>query len=295
MRFIKFKRSKVFVKGEKLKVKLKGVIGNREDTAFLNGILTNDILNLKEGSFNYNLMLKQNGTPVEDFFVFNMGEGYILDFDCPAQKILEIFNKLKLSMRVTFEDVTDSYNHYFVWGEDSEEFIKKLAGAVPEEGTFILKDGIIIARNSLRLRDTGFDIIGNIEENSIEGEKATYEEFEDIRIKRRIPAIHKELREGFSPLEAGIEKYAISFTKGCYTGQEAIARVHYRGRLPRKLVLFRTEGKVREDDDILKDGDKVGTVTSVSPLSPLAMGYVNVKALEDSTEFATENGRLFVL
>ncbi len=295
MKFLKLNRSKVLVKGKELRIKLKGMKGNREDTAFLNGILTNDILNLKEGQFNYNLMLKQNGAPIEEFFVFNMGNGYLLDSDCSANKIIELLNKLKLSMRVIFEDVTEYNNHYFVWGEGAKELVRELVGTVPEEGTFVVKDNIVVAHNTLRLRDVGFDIIGKIEEKDIKGERVTQEEYEDIRIKRRIPAIHKELREGFSPLEADVEKYAISFTKGCYTGQEAIARVYYKGRLPRKLVLLRTEGSVTENEDILYNGDKVGIITSVSPISPLALGYINVKALENDTEFQAKDARLFVL
>ena len=295
MKFIRLNRSKILVRGEELRIRLKGMKGNREDIAFLNSILTNDILNLKEGQFNYNLMLKQNGTPVEEFFVLNMGNSYLLDSNCHAGKIIELFNKLKLSMRVTFEDVTESNNHYFVWGEGAEEFIRELVGTVPQEGTFVAKDNVVVANNTLRLRDVGFDIIGKIEEEDIKGERVTQEEYEDIRIKRRIPAIHKELREGFSPLEAGVEKYAISFTKGCYTGQEAIARVYYKGRLPRKLVLLRFEGNVEEGEDIMDNGDKVGIITSVSPISPLALGYINVKALEKWIEFQTKNARLFVL
>ncbi len=295
MKFLKLNRSKILVKGEELRIKLKGMKGNKEDTAFLNGILTNDILNLKEGHFNYNLMLKQNGTPMEEFFVFNMGNGYLLDSDCSANKIIELLNKLKLSMRVIFEDVTEFNNHYFVWGEGAEELVRELVGTVPEEGTFVVKDNVVVANNTMRLREIGFDIIGKIGEKDIKGERVTQEEYEDIRIKRRIPAIHKELREGFSPLEAGVERYAISFTKGCYTGQEAIARVYYKGRLPRKLVLLRTEGRVTENEDILYNGEKVGIITSVSPLSPLALGYINVKALEMDTEFQTKDARLFVL
>ncbi len=295
MKFLKLNRSKILVKGKELRIKLKGMKGNREDTAFLNGILTNDILNLKEGQFNYNLMLKQNGAPIEEFFVFNMGNGYLLDSDCSANKIIGLLNKLKLSMRVIFEDVTEYNNHYFVWGEGAEELVRGMVGTVPKEGTFVVKDNIVVAHNTLRLRDVGFDIIGKIEEEDIRGERVTQEEYEDIRIKRRIPAIHKELREGFLPLEAGVEKYAISFTKGCYTGQEAIARVYYKGRLPRKLVLLRTEGKVTENEDILCNGEKVGIITSVSPISPLALGYINVKALENDTEFQAKDARLFVL
>ena len=294
---VKFKRFKIEIKGEGSRIK--GFTNLREDQIFLNNILTNNIINLSTFCFNYNLMLKPNGNPVEEFFVFNMGSYFLLDTDCHPKIIIDEFERIKLSLKVYFRDVTENYEHYFLWGEDSRKLIKDIFGNVPEKGKFVINKEIIVANNYLRLREEGFDLIGKGVERFInlnELKVISLEEFEDIRIKRKIPAIHKELKEGFSPLEADIESYAIDFNKGCYTGQEAIARVHYKGRLPRKLVLLRTVGTVREGDTIMLDEEKVGVVTSVSPLSPLALGYINRKILEaKNMEFETPQGKLFLL
>ncbi len=293
---VKLNRFKIEIRGQEIKVKLKGLNASREDTVFLNNIFTNDIANLKPFHFNYNLMLKHNGSPIEEFFVYNFGNFYLLDTDCLPRKIIEEFEKIKLSLRVLFRDVSDKYDHYFVWGEGAYDFVKYKFGKVPEDGCFAIHEDVILAKNSIRLKEIGFDIIGKGIENLIEDvEIVNIEEFEDIRIRQGVPAIHKELKEGFSPLEAGIEKYAISFSKGCYTGQEAIARVHYKGRLPRKLVVFKTVGDIKEGDTIFISGEKVGKVTSVSPISPIAMGYISSKLVGRNIEFETPKGRLFLL
>ncbi|MGC8852543.1 MAG: YgfZ/GcvT domain-containing protein, partial [Hydrogenobacter sp.] len=104
-------------------------------------------------------------------------------------------------------------------------------------------------------------------------DRITPQEFEDIRIEKMIPRIRKELREGFSPLEAGVLSYAISLTKGCYVGQEAIARVYYRGRTTRTLAKFEVKS-VKEGDKIREDDKDIGLITSVNSKGDKALGYI---------------------
>lgn len=103
-----------------------------------------------------------------------------------------------------------------------------------------------------------------------------------------VPRLGKELKEGFSPLEACLLKYAISLTKGCYVGQEAIARVHYRGRPARTLALF--EGEELSEGQVIKSGEKkVGIITSVSPKGHVALGYILRSSLQ--APLSLEDGR----
>jgi aminomethyltransferase len=86
----------------------------------------------------------------------------------------------------------------------------------------------------------------------------------------------------YIPLEAGL-RADISFDKGCYTGQEIIARMDSRGRLAKKLVSLRPEAPVESGVE-LKVGDRrAGSITSSAdgPIGPLAMGYVKSSVLEE--------------
>ncbi|MEN3027783.1 MAG: hypothetical protein ABDH29_00820 [Aquificaceae bacterium] len=90
-------------------------------------------------------------------------------------------------------------------------------------------------------------------------------------------------------MESCLLKQAISLTKGCYVGQAAIARVHYRGRLPRLLALF--EGhSVTEGEKVRSEDKDIGLITSVSPKRPLALGYILRAKAENQKEFITDRG-----
>ncbi len=284
MKYFKLKSSKIRVYGKQGKLLLKGMV--EEHTAFLHSLLTNDIKGMKESSLTYNLWLKQNGFPVGEFYVYKVDNEYILDTPLPAQEVLEEFNRLKLSMRVYFE--TLDMEHVYIFGEGSRDFIKELLGFELEEKQVVKKENLIVARNSIRLREEGYDLMGDLSALELKAQGLSEEDVEHLRIQRLIPKLGKELKEGFSPLEACTLSYAISLTKGCYVGQEAIARVYYRGRLPRLLVLL--EGESLKEGQRLSDGNKeVGIITSVSPKGKFALGYVLRARLEE--ELKTEEGQ----
>lgn len=285
MRWIRLKRGKIRVYGKSGKLLPKGM--TEEHTAFLHNLLTNDIRNMKENTFTYNLWLKQNGFPVGEFFVYRLKDDYMLDTSLDPQRVVEEFSRLKLSMRVYFEVV--DVDHVFFFGEGIEEFVISKWGLKLEEGQVAQTDRLLLAKNSIRLRETGYDLIGDLSNIQLPGRELSQEEFEDLRIERLVPSAGKELRDGFSPLEACLLKDAISLTKGCYVGQEAIARVYYRGRLPRILALFEGKG-LSEGEKIKHEGKEVGLITSVSPLRPLALGYILRVQVESGSLFETDKG-----
>ena len=100
------------------------------------------------------------------------------------------------------------------------------------------------------------------------------DEAERLRIQAAQPAWGKELDDSILPAEAGLDETHVSFTKGCYPGQEPIARLHYRGKVNRSLRVIEVEGA--EPGDEITHGDKVvGRVTSA--VDDRALGYVRVE------------------
>ncbi len=104
-------------------------------------------------------------------------------------------------------------------------------------------------------------------------------ELERLRIRAGTPRWGAELDDRVLPAEAGLEARAISFTKGCYPGQEPVARLHYRGHPNRTLRTLVIEGGdlPGTDDPLALDGKDVGRLTSSAPdpeLGIVALGYV---------------------
>jgi len=110
-------------------------------------------------------------------------------------------------------------------------------------------------------------------------ETMTAKDLERARIEARVPAWGKELDESILPAEAGLDATHISFTKGCYPGQEPIARLHHRGHVNRRLRVLDVESA--QPGDEIRFADKVvGRVTSAVP--GRALGYVRVEVPDDA-------------
>ena len=93
------------------------------------------------------------------------------------------------------------------------------------------------------------------------GEEVGEEELERWRIESGIPRWGREIDDRILPAEAGLDETHISFSKGCYPGQEPIARQRYRGKVNRKLRVLEIDGDAEPGDELLLDGKKVGRIT----------------------------------
>ena len=112
------------------------------------------------------------------------------------------------------------------------------------------------------------------------------DELELRRIRAGTPAWGREIDERVLPAEAGLDRRAISFTKGCYPGQEPVARLHYRGRANRGLRVLALEGRELPDADaeLAHDGKVVGRITSSARNGEgvVALGYVRREVPDDA-------------
>ncbi len=112
------------------------------------------------------------------------------------------------------------------------------------------------------------------------------EAIEALRIERGRPRYGIDLDDSVIPQEAGLNERAVSFTKGCYVGQETVARLYYRGKPNRQLRGLRCSASVRAGDEVTFEGRPVGQIGSaaVSPrLGPIALSLVRREAPPGST------------
>jgi len=118
------------------------------------------------------------------------------------------------------------------------------------------------------------------------------EELEGLRIEAGTPRYGAEIDERIMPAEAGLDQTHVSFTKGCYPGQEPVARLHYRGRPNWRLRVLEVDG-ASAGDEIVHDGKAVGRVTSAVP--GRALGYVRREVPDDAVlQIGGAEARLFV-
>jgi len=110
------------------------------------------------------------------------------------------------------------------------------------------------------------------------------DELELLRIQSGTPAWGKEIDDRVLPAEAGLTERAVSFTKGCYPGQEPIARLHYRGHANRGLRVLTLSELPALDAELAYEGKSVGRITSAVPNGDgaVALAYVRREVPEDA-------------
>lgn len=129
-------------------------------------------------------------------------------------------------------------------------------------------------------RDYGVEAIELLDTDPPEGaEPISEDELERLRILARTPRLGRELDDRVLPAEAALEERAISFTKGCYPGQEPVARLHFRGHPNRGLRVLALDGDELPayDEELVLDGKPVGRITSAAQDSArgvVALAYV---------------------
>jgi tRNA-modifying protein YgfZ len=106
-------------------------------------------------------------------------------------------------------------------------------------------------------------------------------QLERLRIEAVTPRYGREIDDRVLPAEAGLDERAISFSKGCYPGQEPVARQHFRGKVNRRLRVLEVDGDAPDPETpVVHDGKDVGRVTSAVP--GVALAYVRVAVPEDA-------------
>jgi tRNA-modifying protein YgfZ len=146
---------------------------------------------------------------------------------------------------------------------------ESLAG-MPPYAHKLVEAGTIV--NAPPLQEPGYYRIGATLEHQKQ-ETAPLSSYEDQRIRAGYPAFPNEINEEHIPLEAGLLN-AVSFTKGCYIGQEIIARMESRKQLAKKLVLIEADKAMKVGGVIRADDQTVGAVTSATSDGHIALGYV---------------------
>ena len=260
-----------------------------EAKTFLHGQVTNDIEGLEPGQGCYAAFLTHKGKMLGDMRVLDVGHELLLDTERVAlQELFNMIRRYKLGRDVELHKRTLETALLSLIGPDA----RRIAGAedIVEEHRNRHAEiaGVPVV---LVATDVGIDVFAPAESKetviaelgvpAVDAEAA-----EVLRVERGRPRYGVDLDESVIPQEGGLNERAVSFTKGCYVGQETVARLYYRGKPNRRLRGLRLSAPA-STGDVLRLGDKqvgrLGTV-AVSPLyGPIALALVRREAAPGDT------------
>ena len=283
--------------------------------SFLQGMLSNDLRNLKPFDGQHAALLTQQGKVVADLRVLCAMNSFYLDFwESLKEKILAHLNRYLIADDVEVADRSAEYATLSIQGPRATQLLRAVVGSVELPGqplghAMVDIDGsAVCVINADHTGGSGFDLITPqadivtiARRFSAAGEKHSAgwigaEALNILRLEAGIPRYGIDFNEDNLLLEVGLDR-AVSFTKGCYLGQEVVERIRSRGHVNKKLLGLVIDGETppRAGTPIEAGGKAAGAVTSsvFSPRrkQPIAFAYLHRDFWQPGTEVWVQGPR----
>jgi glycine cleavage system T protein len=273
-------------------------LGGKDHLKFLQGMLTNDVLALKEGKGMYAAILTVKGRMVSDMRVYREGDSVLLDLEPGLNiKVGGFLTKYRLSYKASIDDLTRGLGLLSIQGPAARRLAADIIGednplsSEYDHGRRLVAGTEIMVARADRTGSNGYDIYATsgelsgvweflMERGKAYGIKPVGSRVLDtLRIEAGIPVYGIDMDDDTIPIEAGLWN-ALNFEKGCFVGQEVVARIKWRGHVNRHLrgLIMSGEGIPERGSEVFYGEKKIGRVTSWT-FSPglqkrIALGYL---------------------
>ena len=275
----------------------------------LNRLSTNRVDRMRGGEGAPTILTSEKGRIIDLVYVLNLGDFVLLLTGGGAQgRVMEWLDRYTFMEDSTLEDVSDAMSMMTVAGPKASDVLEAVTGL--ELAGLGAYDSCVFDVGGLRGWVVRMDV-GEVQGFQMlvdDGDKQWMLEklaaqgatpvgaqaWEAFRVGAGVPVYGKELDESRNPLEAGLIG-AIDFAKGCYIGQEVIARLDTYKKIQRALVSLRVEGSWDEGDHLKVEGRRVGEITSLARMlnegESVGLGYVRLGEAKVGSRFEDEEAQ----
>ena len=270
-------------------------VSGSEATMFLNGLITNDMKTLAENRWMPAAFPTVQGRLIGAVRVVREKDSFLIDTDAESHEaVLKTISRFTLAGDFHVSDVTADTALFSIQGKRAAEVVGKVfetsLSDLPRNGAIELPVTIIRATHTA---EDGFDVVidsgqaAQVREALINAgaQPVGDETFEVLRIEAGIARYGRDMDETNIVTETNLDD-AVSYTKGCYVGQEIIVRIKHRGHVAKKLT-----GLNFETDGPIKSGTSIKS-TAFSPTlgSTIGLGYVRYEQLAPGTKVTVDEG-----
>jgi tRNA-modifying protein YgfZ len=234
---------------------------------FLHQILTQAFEDARPGDARDAAMITAHGRMAGYMETVATEDAFLVHFEPSLRETLpgEI-RRYVFATQVEIEDVTEAMGLVLVVGTGWDGAAHEAAPAgvahptrsLGRDAGYVWVDGADVGAVTARLEQAGY-------------RGASEDELELTRIAAGVPRWGAEMGTKTFPQEAGIDGWAVHYDKGCYLGQEAMAKIHFRGKVNRRLARLTSSDSVHVGADLTVDGKKIGSVTSAADHRGLAL------------------------
>jgi len=261
-------------------------VSGSEATMFLNGLVTNDVKSLAENRWMPAVFPTVQGRLIGAVRIARVKDGFLIDTERASHDaVLKTISRFTLAGDLKVADITDGSTIFSLQGKRAAEVVTKVCETsvadLPRNGVSE-HEGVTIIRATHTSED-GFDLVfdstraDEFRQALLDAGATPVDEetFEILRIEAGIARFGRDMDETNVIPETNLDD-AVSYTKGCYVGQEIIVRIKHRGHPAKKLVGLKLERPVEAGEII--------TSAAVSPrLGSIGLGYVRYEFVEPGT------------
>ena len=246
---------------------------------YLQGQLTQDVLGMKEGESVWSFLLNPDGKVNAWLRVSQISENqYLLYVDSDSGEAVTE-RLLRFKLRTDCEFTLKKWNGVTIAGKDASSYAGNLSL------------GQIVAQTAWHKISSG-DIIGGDTKALLHKFPEPKQSYDFLRIINIIPKMGTELHAKVIPAETGLVEKSVSFTKGCYTGQELVARIDSRGnKVPKNLMLIACHEAMSIGDEVEVDGVSIGKLSSVASEGNLTVGLAYIARKAAASTEGKVNGK----
>ena len=279
-------------------------ITGKDAVDLLNRLSTNELMDLEIGNGLVTILTTNKGRIIDMLQVYRLKDELLVNTSvCAAEKVAEWIDYYTIMEDVQVEDITSRTTMVSIVGSKAEDALCDSNLPIPKLQSFISttwRDTFLTISRTDFLGIPSYDIVapaGSVDElwNTMDLEAADHKIVETVRIQNRIPVYGKELTENYNPHDASLIDY-VSFSKGCYIGQEVITRLNTYDKVKKQLVglTWPANADVTEGTQLMLEGKQVGIVTSaitsLGSSNSIGLAYVQKSLLGTVIGLETESG-----
>lgn len=272
------------------------VVGE-DRSSFIHGMVTQDVTGLPENAWSYGAFCTAKGAMVADAWILKVPFYVLLDTEPGyGARLNDHLRKYLISEEAEYSDVTAELAVLGVVGPSSGDAVKKLdptgnSGGLPQGNQVAVMGDVLVISHAL-YGVPEYDLyVPRAKLAEVKAKlglpEAGPEAFDLLRIEAGVGRMGVDMEETTIPLEANLER-GISYNKGCYIGQEVIARATFRGHVNKKLMGLKFDTALpARGAELRKNGKVIGRVTSTveSPThGKIGLGYVHRTLMDAGTE-----------
>ena len=271
------------------------VLEGRDGLDLLHRLSTNDVLHRDQSGLMLTVLTNEKGRIIDAVRVVPFGTGHLLLGSADAEEeVLRWIEKYTIADDVAVRSITNLSTLWMLVGPEAEATTERLANTLPGvDGIFPDNTTSLQRMYLLQMGDTRKEMEERA--NRIGLSLLARDEWDMVRILHGMPEFGRELDPRFTPYDAGLEGF-VSGTKGCYIGQEVLARIETYRKNRRKLGGFTAPSAtaLRVGATVFRDGDAVGQITSVGPITLrdrlIGLAVIAGDASKEGTKIYTEDG-----